>query len=175
MVRSVGCEYSAFAPEVFTRNSAMLSTEGNKSRLGPPDRTSVVETPSIENDVEFGKPPDTETFPTWSVCTPGERTATVSGLVLLVARKFSASEFISRPESELDCVGTSATTSWASTTCTSDEVPANCRWKSERTVSRALNDTFWFRCVVNGGIETVIVYVPGSRFRNRKPPAASVT
>src|SRR5262249_49355181 len=166
---------SALAPEVFTRNSAMLSTEGNKSRFGPPDRTSVVETPSIENDVEFGRPPDTETFPAWSVCTPGARTATVSGLVLFVALKFSASEFISRPERELDCVGTSATTSWASTTWISDTVPANCSRKSERTVSRAGSKTFWFLCALNGGIDTVMVYVPGSRFKKRKLPAASVT
>src|SRR5215471_3319364 len=103
-VKSLGCENSALLLAVLTLNSAMVSTDGKRSVLGPPNRTSWVEIPSIENEVEFGKPPEIEMFPVLSGCTPGARFATTIGLVLLVARKFRASPFISLPDLESDIV-----------------------------------------------------------------------
>src|ERR1700724_420687 len=78
----------------------MLSTEGNKSVLGPPKRTIWVETPSIEKEVAFGRAPAIEMLPALSGWTPGARLATTMGLGLLVARKFSASELMSFPDLE---------------------------------------------------------------------------
>src|SRR5262245_9609873 len=103
-VESLGCENSALFEAVLTLNSAMVSTEGNRSVFGPPKRTSWVEIPSIENDVELGNPPEIEIFPALSGCTPGARLATTIGLVLLVARKLSASPFMSLPDFESEIV-----------------------------------------------------------------------
>ena len=51
VVTSVACMYSALLPTAVTLNSSIDSTEGSRSRLGPPTRVFCTETPSTENDV----------------------------------------------------------------------------------------------------------------------------
>ena len=90
---------SALLLAVATLNSSIDSTDGNSSREGPPKRTRCVEMPSTENDVMNGSAPATEMSPPRSCWTPCDSVATTIGLVLLVARKFSASLAMSAPES----------------------------------------------------------------------------
>src|SRR5215831_1443479 len=103
-VKSLGWENSALLLAVLTLNSAMVSTDGNRSVLGPPNRTNWVDMPSMEKEVEFGKPPEIEMLPAWSGCTPGARLATTIGLVLLVALKLRASALMSLPDFESEMV-----------------------------------------------------------------------
>ena len=61
--------------------------------------------PSTENDVMNGIAPASEIWPLESCWTPCASVATTIGLVLLVARKLSASLLMSWPEMELSIVG----------------------------------------------------------------------
>src|SRR5215831_19471984 len=97
-VTSVGCEYSALFEAVLTRNSAMFSTEGKRSLLGPPKRGNCVEIPSKENEVAVGSWPEMVMFPPLSILAPGASAAATIGLGLLVARKFRARELRRSPD-----------------------------------------------------------------------------
>src|SRR2546426_4830213 len=51
VVMSVACMYSALFPAAVTLNSSIDSTDGNRSRIGPPPRVFWTDTPSTEKDV----------------------------------------------------------------------------------------------------------------------------
>src|SRR3989441_13327183 len=51
VVTSVACMYSALFPAAVTLNSSIDSTDGSRSRAGPPPRVFWTETPSTEYDV----------------------------------------------------------------------------------------------------------------------------
>ena len=83
--------------------------------------------PSTENDVMNGSAPASEIAPLRSCCTPCDSVATTIGLVLLVARKFSASLSMSAPEIELSMVGPLGLDDRAvAVTSTVSCVPATC-------------------------------------------------
>ena len=85
-----------------------------------------------------GRLPATEIAPLRSCCTPGARVATTIGLVLLVARKLSASLLMSSPERELSMVARLVSmTGCVAVTTTCSAVPAILSAVSTRTVWRA--------------------------------------
>src|ERR1700736_5310824 len=118
----------------------MLSTEGNRSLLAPPLRTDWVEMPSSEYEVTLGRLPEIEMFPSRSGCTPGARFAPTMGLVLLVARQFSARVLISSPDLQSEIVtpcSVSVVFAWALTSTVSPAADATCSCTSWRPDSRA--------------------------------------
>ena len=118
---------SALLPAVVTLNSSIDSTDGNSSREGPPKRTRWDEMPSTENDVMNGSAPAMEIAPERSCWTPCASVATTIGLVLLVARKLSASLSMSSPDREWPIVDRSVSmTGCAPLTSTRSDVPAIC-------------------------------------------------
>ena len=63
VVMSVACMNSALLPAEVTLNSPIDSTDGSRSRWGPPPRVFWADTPSTENDVMYGRLPASEMPP----------------------------------------------------------------------------------------------------------------